>query len=102
MDRLLGIGEDTFDEEVEGRDRVDSEEEMPLVCDMCGKTPDVEVRKLKTNKVFDREGRERRMEGSIHLFHGIFENHFGRVLRSPTVPLQAAVQPARLAAACAL
>lgn len=53
LDRLLGIGKEVTEERAnnqEADERQDSDEEdMPLVCDVCGKLPDVEVRNIDTS-----------------------------------------------------
>lgn len=51
LDGLLGIDDGSDEEHTEGVQRhaptngqkEDEEEDMPLTCDVCGKTPDVEV-----------------------------------------------------------
>lgn len=47
LDRLLEPEEDETDaEEAEEKEEGEEEEEMPLACEVCGKTPVVEVRPL--------------------------------------------------------
>lgn len=76
LDRILGVEKDNADRmaadgagsdkkkevehddaEAEAETMEEEKEEMPLVCDVCGKTPDVEVRNyqshLKTNSCID-------------------------------------------------
>lgn len=67
IDRLLGIGGGDGREEVangRGEDEGDEGEEgMPLLCDMCGKMPDVKV-SARTNE-WSREGEILGGEGEV-------------------------------------